>query len=206
MPSRPAHRETEIKLRIPDLPALIREIRRLRPRCSGRVLERNILFDTPDSDFRRRGRLLRLRVETPAPSSLLPGGLRRAWITSKSPAESPCSSRYKEKLEREAPVDPSRDWLAAFRAIGFRPGFRYEKFRTSFRFGPSPAVAGLHLDLDETPVGTFLEIEGTPREIDRTARALGFSPRDYIRGTYWDLYAADCRRRGQPPRNMLFHA
>lgn len=200
MPSRLAHRETEIKLRITDLPALIRKIRRLHPRCSGRVLERNILFDTPDSDFRRRGRLLRLRIETSAPSRLLPGGLRRAWITSKSPAETSASSRYKEKLEREAPMNPARDWLAAFRAIGFRPSFRYEKFRTSFRLG------AVHLDLDETPVGTFLEIEGSPREIDRTSRALGFSPRAYIRGTYWDLYAADCRRRGRTPRNMLFHA
>ena len=200
MPSRRAHLETEIKLRIYDLAAVVRKIRRRRPRCSGRVLERNFLFDTPDSDLRRRSRLLRLRIETPAPSSLLPGGLRRAWITSKSPAETPASSRYKEKLEREAPVDPARDWLAAIRAIGFRPGFRYEKFRTTFRLGP------LHLDLDETPVGTFLEIEGSPREIDRTARALGFSPRDYIRGTYWDLYAAHCRRHGRTPRNMLFDA
>ena len=101
-------------------------------------------------------------------------------------------------------MDPTRDWLAAFARIGFRPGFRYEKFRTSFRNIPS--AAGLHLDLDETPVGDFLEIEGAPREIDRIARALGFSPRDYIRSTYWDLYAAECRRRGQIPRNMLFHA
>jgi len=201
MPSRlGAHRETEIKLRITDLPALIRKIRRLHPRCSGRVLERNILFDTPDSDFRRRGRLLRLRIETPASSNLLPGGLRRAWITAKSRAESTAPSRYKEKIEREAPVDPARDWLPGLRAIGFRPGFRYEKFRTNFRLGP------LHLDLDETPVGTFLEIEGSPRQIDRIAQSLGFSPRDYIRGTYWDLYAADCRRRGRTPRNMLFHA
>ena len=81
-----------------------------------------------------------------------------------------------------------------------RPTFRYEKFRTAYRLPRSR----LHLDLDETPVGVFLELEGEPRAIDRAARALGFAPSDYIRGTYWDVYAADCRRRGRIRRNMVF--
>jgi adenylate cyclase, class 2 len=97
------------------------------------------------------------------------------------------------------PVDPRRNWDAVFRSLGYRPGFRYEKFRTSFR------LKRPHLDLDETPVGIFLEIEGTPGAIDRVACALGYSRQDYIRATYWDLHAAEYRRRGQIPRNMLFH-
>jgi adenylate cyclase, class 2 len=201
MPARrPTFRETEIKLRVADLAVMIRKISRLRAGCSGRVLERNALFDTPDEDLRRRGRLLRLRVETSAPSRLIPGGLPRTVITSKSPAPASAGSRYKEKLERELVVKSRRGWPATMRSLGFRPGFRYEKFRTTFR------LPGLHLDLDETPVGVFLEIEGAPASIDRVARALGFSPRDYIRTTYWGLYAAECRRRGQIPRNMLFPA
>jgi adenylate cyclase, class 2 len=197
---RPTVRETEIKLRVDDLAGLIRKIRSLRAHCSGRVLERNALFDTPDQDLRRRGRLLRVRIETPASSELIPGGLRRTVITSKAPAPATAGSRYKEKLERELAARSPRDWPASLRSLGFRPGFRYEKFRTTFR------LPGLHLDLDETPVGMFLEIEGAPESIDRIARALGFSPRDYIRSTYWDLYAAECRHRGQIPGNMLFPA
>jgi adenylate cyclase class 2 len=197
---RPAHRETEIKLRIPDLAALIHRLRHLGASCSGRVLERNTLFDTPDSDIRRCGRLLRLRVETPARSRLIPARRRRALLTSKRPAPASTPAGYKHNLESESSVDPSKDWLAAFRAIGLRPCFRYEKFCTSFR------LQGAHLDLAETPIGVWLEIEGTPHQIDRVARSLGFLPRDYIGGTYWDLYAAECRRRGQIPRNMLFRA
>ena len=197
---RPTVRETEIKLRIADLAGLVRKIRTLRAHCSGRVLERNTLFDTPDEDLRRRGRLLRIRIETPAPSKLIPGGPGRNIITSKSPVPVSSGSRYKEKLERELAVRSRTDWPASLRSLGFRPGFRYEKFRTTFR------LPGLHLDLDETPVGLFLEIEGAPTSIDRIARTLGFSPRDYIRSTYWDLYAAECRRRGQIPGNMLFPA
>ena len=88
--------------------------------------------------------------------------------------------------------------MSVLRSLGLRAGFQYEKYRTAFR------LPGLHLDLDETPVGIFLELEGSPQAIDRVSCALGFSPRYYIRKTYGDLYADDCCRRGRVPRNMLF--
>jgi adenylate cyclase class IV len=53
--------------------------------------------------------------------------------------------------------------------LGFRPGFRYEKYRASFR------LPNLHVDLDETPAGNFLELEGSPKAIERVAHALGYS-------------------------------
>jgi adenylate cyclase class 2 len=168
--------------------------------CSGRVLERNALYDTPEGDFYRRKRLLRLRIETPAPSRVIPAGRGRIVITSKAPAPLFSVSRYKEKLEREAGLRSLRGWPGVLRSLGLRPSFRYEKHRTTFR------LPGLHLDLDETPVGVFLELEGAPRAIDRIARILGFGPENYLRSTYWDLYAAACRRRGRIPRNMLFPA
>jgi adenylate cyclase class 2 len=196
--SRRTNREIEIKLPVADISELIRKLGRLRATCGGRVLERNALFDTPDSDFRRRGRLLRVRVETPAPFGLVPGGLQRTLITSKAPASAAGRSRYKQRLEREVVVQSAKSLPPIFRSLGLRPGFRYEKYRTSFR------LPGLHLDLDETPVGVFLELEGAPGAIDHAARSLGFSRRDYIRSTYWGLYAADCRRRGCFPENMLF--
>ena len=196
----PSYRETEIKLRVGDLVALIRKLNRLGARTNGRVLERNTLFDTPDGDFRRRGRLLRLRVETPARSPILAAGPAGAILTSKQPAPVPAAAGYKQNLESEIAVTAPKRWFGQMRALGLRPAFRYEKFRTSFRLGR------LHLDVDETPVGTFLELEGDPRRIDRAAQALGYSRRDYIRATYWDLYAAHCRRHGKIPRDMLFGA
>ena len=201
MPSRSRTvREIEIKLRVREIEGLIRKLRRLRCRCAGRVLERNTLFDTPDADLRHRGCLLRVRIETPAPSKHVPGGLRRTVITSKNPAPASVRSRYKVKLERELAVRSPRGWTAILRSLGFRTAFSYEKYRTTFR------LPGLHVDLDETPVGVFLELEGPPEAIDRVAKKLGFSRHDYYRGTYWDLFAAECRRRGRPLRNMLFAA
>ena len=75
---------------------------------------------------------------------------------------------------------------------------RDSKFRTSFR------LPNLHLDLDETPLGAFLELEGAAKAIDRVSRALGYSTHDYLRSSYWDVYAAACRRLGRLPRNMVF--
>jgi adenylate cyclase class 2 len=194
------NREIEVKLPIDDVRDLVRRLRQIGARNHGRALEQNTLYDTPASDFRLRGRLLRLRMEAS------PSGKRRALMTSKAPAPpnrlGAGRSRYKERLEREVLVrDPIRaDRL--LRSLGLRPGFRYEKYRTSFRMqGP---LRELHLDLDETPVGVFLELEGRPSAIDRVARLLGFAPRDYIRGTYWDVNADACRRRGRKPGNMLF--
>jgi adenylate cyclase class 2 len=199
-PRKKTNREIEVKLPVDDVRELVRRLRQIGATNHGRVLEQNTLYDTRASDFRLRGRLLRLRIETS------PSGKRRALMTSKTPAPperlGAARSRYKERLERQVLVrDPIRaDRL--LRSLGLRPGFRYEKYRTSFRMqGP---LRGLHLDLDETPVGVFLELEGRPAAIDRVARVLGFEPRDYIRGTYWDVNAAACRRKGRKQGNMLF--
>ena len=200
------NREIEIKLPVADIRATVLTIKSLGASSHGRVFEQNTLYDTPSSDVRACGRLLRVRVETPAarnqPTSKARTG--RVILTSKAPPRqlqgTKKTHRYKERAEREVVADPSRDWPASLAALGLQPAFRYEKYRASFR------LHGLHMDLDETPVGTFLELEGHPKRIDRVARALGYTPADYIRGTYWDVYAADCRRRGRQPKNMVFPA
>jgi adenylate cyclase class 2 len=208
---RRTNREIEVKLRVADVPAMLRKLENLGARYESRVLERNTLYDTPDSDFRRRGALLRIRVETQAPRrdarpskrSRKPSatGNHRVILTSKAPAIASSASdrRYKEKLERELIVPGSpTSWDRALRSLGLRPGFRYEKYRSTFR------LPHLALELDETPIGVFLELEGLPLAIDRAARALGYSSRDYYCGSYWDVYVADCRRRGVTPRNMVW--
>jgi len=190
---------------------MLRKLKNLGARYESRVLERNTLYDTPDSDFRNRGVLIRIRAEAPAPragyqSASVAGSSarRRTILTSKAPAapRSPRDRRYKEKRERElvVPGPPTR-WDRKLRSLGLRPGFRYDKIRSTFRLSRFP---GLAIELDETPAGTFLELEGFPGAIDRAARALGYSSRDYYCGSYWDVYVTNCRRRGITPRNMVF--
>ena len=65
-----AHREEiEIKLRVPDVAALRSRLKHLRAReISPRTYESNTLYDTPRQDLRRRGQLIRIRIEQPASS------------------------------------------------------------------------------------------------------------------------------------------
>jgi adenylate cyclase class 2 len=197
--------EIEIKLRITDIATIRNKIKSLGAKTQPRVREQNTLYDTPQSDLRRRGMLLRIRVETPAPENKRPTRRERVILTSKAPPQTKPTKkprRYKERAEREQIVvaQSSREYAAALIALGFRSNFCYDKYRTTFR------LPNLHLDLDETPAGTILELEGKPQAIDCAAKSLGFSKKAYLRLTYWDLYVADCRRRGAHPKNMLFRA
>lgn len=186
--------------------ALVASLQGLGAAGRERVLEQNTLYDTPGSNLRRGGCLLRLRVETPAASSLVPAGLHGAVLTFKASPVRETQGRkrtatkglYKEKLERELAVRELTCWRRTLAVLGFHSGFRYEKYRSSFR------LSHLHVDLDETPVGDFLELEGSPRSIQRVASALGYTSCDYIRATYWELYVADCKRKGSLVENMVF--
>jgi len=58
--------------------------------------------------------------------------------------------------------------------------------------------------LDETPIGTYVELEGPGGAIDRAARELGYSKRDYVLKNYLTLYVDECRRKGIEPAHMVF--
>jgi len=178
--------EIEIKLRLTSAAEGRRRLRKAGFRITGRrVFEQNVIFDTPRLTLRRRGLLLRLRTTTG----------RASLVTFKGPAQ---RGKHKARKEIEFEIGDAGAFAQVVDALGYRPSFRYEKFRTEFReTGVRPA--GLAL-LDETPVGTFLELEGSPRWIDGTARALGFSETEYITATYAELHRA--ARSGR--RDMVF--
>jgi adenylate cyclase, class 2 len=200
----PTGLEIEIKLRVRGIPQLLARLKRIGAVPRGRVFERNTLFDTPAADFHRSGCLLRVRTETPAPAHSIRAGRAGAVLTLKAAPTKAAERRratrlrYKERFERELPIHTPAAWPRILRSLGLRPAFIYEKYRSTFVLGR------LHLDLDETPAGVYLELEGAPSAIDRAAKALGYSSSDYLTGTYWDVYAADCRRRGVKPANFLF--
>ena len=65
----PMARETEIKLRISDVPAFHRALKRIGARLASpgtsKVHEENVIFDTPQGGLAKHGQLLRIRTETP---------------------------------------------------------------------------------------------------------------------------------------------
>jgi adenylate cyclase, class 2 len=151
-----------------------------------RVFEANVLYDFPDSRLRSAGKLLRLREAGDT-----------STLTFKGKSQ---DTRHKVREEVETKLENAGAMQRVFQELGLQPVFRYEKYRTEFAAGKSPGV----ITLDETPIGTFLEIEGPPRWLDRTAKELGFSPADYIKLSYGDLYLQYCRELGIKPSNMVF--
>jgi adenylate cyclase, class 2 len=212
-------RETEIKLRIADVEAFHRALRRIGA-CrvgagNGRVHEENVIFDTPASQLANRGQLLRIRTETPDANAEqhTKTSKKRVLLTFKQPmpesmdtlTEFAFEGPYKIRDEIELEVADAANLTRIFEGLGMQGWFRYEKYRTTFQLPDSEAWAkGLLIELDETPIGTFVELEGPITAIDRAAEALGHSKRDYVQKNYLALYQEDCRRKGQKPTHMLF--
>jgi adenylate cyclase class 2 len=149
-----------------------------------RTFEANMVFDTAAATLVNQGRLLRLREY---------GG--ESWLTFKGRAN---GEKHKIREEIETGVSDHAAMQAILERLGYRPIFRYEKYRTQYSDGIG------HILLDETPIGRFLELEGTAPWIDRTAKALGFEERDYITKSYGRLYVEYCAARGEAPSDMVF--
>lgn len=204
--------ETEIKLRVENLRALKRMLPKLGARAvpgkSGRVHEFNMIFDTRERKLAKRERLLRIRKERPQSGKGRHSARKtvQARVTFKSPVKGRrLRERHKVRQEIETQVEKGNALVEIFEALGYRPWFRYEKFRTTLALPTRKRWArGLLIELDETPIGTFLELEGPPRAIDRAARALGYGKGDYIVANYLDLYRQECRQRGQALTDMVF--
>lgn len=212
-------REIEIKLRVTDLPGLREKLRHMGARpahaAAPRLHEWNVVFDTPGNRLAKSRQLLRIRTETPQRSDSATSSRTRArtsTLTFKHPLNpgphgKASARRHKVLEELETSISNPQEMAHILAGLGFRPAFCYEKYRSLLKLPPRLRWArDLKLDLDETPIGNFLELEGPASAIDRAARELGYSRRDYIVKNYYRLYAEDCRRLGDTPRDMIFRA
>jgi adenylate cyclase class IV len=211
--------EIEIKLAIRNPKALQRSLKRLGAKLANpkapRMNEMNLIFDTPDGGLAKHGQLLRIRTEAPAPAKK---GARsksaaRTLLTFKSPPEElaigdlgpAAGRRHKVREEIETDLTDGATMQRIFEGLGLRGWFRYEKFRTTYVLPRRHAWAkGLLIEVDETPIGTFVELEGQSAAIDRAAKELGYSPKDYVLKNYLVLYVEECKRQGIQPKDMLF--
>jgi adenylate cyclase class 2 len=202
-PAEKSNTEIEVKLRIGDRRGFLRQLTRLKAKLTqARVREMNTLYDTDDGQLARRGQMLRLRLESAACGGPRAGQRRKvakdrprptnsAVLTFKGPvngAEASKPERYKIREEHELRISNPEEMPKIFEALGLRPCFRYEKFRSTFSL---PGMARLKVTLDETPIGLFVELEGERGEIDRAAGMLGFARSDYINKSYGALFMED---------------
>jgi adenylate cyclase class 2 len=181
------NREIEIKLPLRDLEDGRRRLREAGFRIAKRrVFEENTIFDTPKLKLRQGQCVVRVRTAG-----------RHAKFTYKGAPE---PSRHKQREELEIGISSAETMSAILERLDLRPVFRYQKYRTELRQTAGGGVA----TLDETPVGVYLELEGSPAWIDRTAKKLGYSEAQYITLSYAGLYLAWCKKNGCPRGDMVF--
>lgn len=181
--------EREIKLRYATGDAARAAVEALGPtRVRPRRLQDDRLFDTAAGTLRETGCTLRLRIES------LPDG-ERATVTFKGPVH---TGLLKVREEIETTVGERDAFHQILERTGWRVWFRYQKYREEYSEG------GVVVAIDETPVGTFVELEGDEADVTALATALGRPPADYVTESYRQLYLAHCAAAGQRATDMLF--
>jgi adenylate cyclase class 2 len=178
--------EREIKFLVPSW----REGETLLADAGGRIRdarywEVNSLFDFPDGSLRAKGQALRVRRAR-----------GQAWITLKEPA--PGGGGLKHRNEYESEVADADAVEGILRALGMAEQFRYEKYRQVYDVGELEGC------LDETPIGCYIELEGSAESVHDVVERLGLSMGDGIVLSYPELYEDHRRRLAEAPRFMVF--
>ena len=177
--------EREVKLRFDSVAAARDAIRAAGGvQIRERRLQADAILDTEHATIRNSRCALRVRMEPAC-----------CFLTYKGPTQ-PSTMKLREELETA--VADGALVLAMFERLGFRVWFRSEKYREEF------SMHDVVIAIDDTPVGAFVEIEGTDEGIGRAAALLKRGPEDYIVESYRSLFVQHCLERGLAPGDMLF--
>src|SRR5438105_9958249 len=143
MPGSPMSTEIEVKFPLRDRADLTRKLHDLgAERLYPETFEDNIVLDRR-GELRTRGALLRVRKFG-----------KYALATYKGPMS--IEDGIKSREEVQTGVESFELAIQIFDALGFKPSFRYQKFREVWR------VRGTEVEIDRTPIGNYFEIEGAP--------------------------------------------
>jgi adenylate cyclase, class 2 len=144
-----------------------------------RRLQDDSLYDTADEVLRQKGCVARIRTERWS------DGISTTTLTVKGPVQ---PGQMKVREEHETRVENADALTHAFDVLGLVRWFRYQKFREEF------SAPGVVIAIDDTPVGTYVELEGDEDAIYVVTSALGRSPADFIVDSYSRLFM---KRRGE---------
>lgn len=159
---------------------------------SARRLQDDSLFDMDDQRLMAQRSTLRVRIEE-----------SRTFLTFKGPVQ-PGTMKVRE--EHETAVADGAALLKTLDALGFTVWFRYQKYREEFAapLAVSRVSGGVTIAIDETPVGTYVELEGSEEGILAMTRALGRSEQDFILSSYRSLFVERGAACGLTGRDMVF--
>jgi adenylate cyclase class 2 len=183
--------ETEIKFRVANTAALEAKLCEIGFRCvTPRSFESNTLYDTADRTLRMKRELVRIRHYA------------GHWLLThkRIPDSGIGEDRHKHRVETETELSDGAALAEVFASIGFVPVFRYEKWRTEW------ADDSGHCVIDETPLGVFAELEGSPEWIDRVAHELDIAPEERMTLSYGRLFEQWKESTGSAAQDLTFAA
>lgn len=181
--------EIEVKFRVASIATLEQQLARLGFRIqTPRTFEHNILYDTPEHSLRASRSILRVRRY----------GDR--WVLTHKclPPNHDPAERLKHRQETETAVEDGIALRTMLERLGYIEAFAYEKYRTEFEDGTG------HCVIDETPIGTFAELEGPEAWIDAHAQALGLAPTELLTLSYGRLFEAWREQTGSTAEQLTF--
>lgn len=180
--------ETEVKISIEHAEDFSRELQTLNPEViSARHFEDNHLLDFADRRIASSRSLIRVRLVDGQHSFTFKGPPRREGI-------------FKSREELETSIADGTILLQALDRIGLSVYFRYQKYRREYM------LDGVHVAVDETPIGNYVELEGSEQGIVAAAEKLRIARPRFLRSSYYSLYLEYCNARGVTPGFMVFES
>jgi adenylate cyclase class 2 len=178
--------EQEMKIPVASLEEVRRRLReRGAHLLEPAAFEDNCVLDDSGHALATTGRLLRLRRFG-----------TRCTLTLKGAAA--FAGGVKSRSELETEVADAEKTLAILEGLGYRPVRRYQKRRETW------SSQRVTVALDETPMGSFVELEGEGTALAGIAVTLGLDPKAAVLGTYLDLWSAFRATHPAVPEDMVF--
>lgn len=177
--------EIEVKFYLPDIESMQQHILALGAESKGRVFESNVRYEDESKTLIRKKSLLRLRRDA------------KTILTFKS-SPPVASTQFKVFNELEVVVSDFETMNQILQKLGFHPEQIYEKWREPLILDQT------WFYLDTMPYGTFLEIEGSEKDIRAHAASLGLSWHKRILLNYLEIFEIIRQKRRLKFKDLTF--
>ncbi len=164
--------ESEVKIKIDNIDAIKAKLHEIRAEpYKKKALQTDVYFDNK-SKLKKTDQTLRLRDNQ--------------ILAYKGPAQKKQKLKIREEIE--VMIDNGNYMKEILAKLGYIPTRTKEKYREGYIFHLT------QICIDETPMGNFIEIEGSKEGVYDVAKRLGFTEKNFITKSYtalWEEYAKE---------------
>lgn len=167
-------KEIEVKFRVKDFKEIKRIARKLvesNAFLSWKGRERSYYFDSSDGELARKSMVLRLRNWK----------RKETTMTLKISGDKSRKTKFKIREELQIEISDFKTVKKILEKLGFKERLNYSKNRSHWILGK------VKIELDQLDKRWFVEIEGSKKDIEKTASLLGLDWAQSTTESYLDL-------------------